>query len=131
MKGDNYDNAKRFVEWKEDIRSLWDKLKFISTNLHAVDMKAGNLAELYAKVELNNINPEDIAVYSVIQYNAKKLFEEPHFYKLKPVSAEKGFAEYKGEIVLEKAGKLNVAFAAFPYHPYIPNLFENNIITWA
>jgi len=126
MKKNNYNNAHAFVKWQEDINSKWPSVRLLQSEEIATDYSLGSNITYRAIMEHGGIDPLDIAVYVILDYNPVKPYENARFYKLDFEKEENGKAYYKLDMILENTGRLEVFYVAFPKHKYIPNLFESN-----
>ena len=126
MKKNNYNNAHSFVKWQKDINSKWPSVRLLQSEEIATDYSLGSNITYRAIMEHGGIDPLDIAVYVILDYNPVKPYENARFYKLDFEKEENGKAYYKLDMILENTGRLEVFYVAFPKHKYIPNLFESN-----
>ena len=128
MKKNDYKNAKAFIEWQDAINKKWHSVRFYQTEEVAAEYSIGNNITYRAVVEHAGINPLDIAVYAVIEYNPIGQYENARFCELTFEKEENGKAYYKLDMILENTGRLEVFYIAFPKHKYLPNLFESNLL---
>jgi starch phosphorylase len=126
MECNNYSKAYEFVKWQQDIANRWGSVKFVKTEEITNEFSIGNNISYNVVLEHGGIDPLSIAVYVIVEYNPVKPYETARFYELNFVKEDNGKAYYKYDMKLENAGRLEVFYAAFPKHKYIPNLFETN-----
>ncbi|MDY6821019.1 MAG: alpha-glucan family phosphorylase [Deferribacterota bacterium] len=128
MSSNNYQKTKEFVQWLNTIKDKWASLKFIKTTEESDTFSLGGQITYRATIEVNDINPKDVAVYVITEFNPTLGYENALYDELKLINSSDGVAEYALNKRLDAAGRLEVSYLAFPKHPYIPNLFEYNLV---
>ena len=137
---ENYDNitssnAKAAVElknWKDKIYSSWPNVNFIETHVQRNDKVAiGELIQLYAKVSLAGLSPDDVTVQ--VYYGDMASNDKIINYKTKDLilqNVEDGYANYKLEMDLATPGKKGMSFRILPNHKDLENNHELFICKW-
>jgi hypothetical protein len=84
-------------------------------------------------VYTNGINPQNVAVYAIMEFNSKSSgFNNPIFIQLNHEGEEDEnlLSLYKKKLTLKCAGKMKLVFAGLPTHDFVVNKFENNMVIW-
>ncbi|WP_022849802.1 alpha-glucan family phosphorylase [Limisalsivibrio acetivorans] len=132
FRANKYEEAKKFIEWKDTLLSGWDSLSFVDTAVDASEMKMGADVHFTAKVKTDKINSEHISVCALVEYDGESgEFVDPEFVELELDSQEGDLYSFSTKDVIKKAGKMKVAFAALPKHEFLQERFELNQIKWA
>jgi len=130
---DDFKNLKDFIVWKNDLKNKWKDIKIVKGYLTADNLYLGEEAELCAEVYTNGINPQNVAVYAIMEFNSKSSgFNNPIFIQLNHEGEEDEnlLSLYKKKLTLKCAGKMKLVFAGFPTHDFVVNKFENNMVIW-
>lgn len=124
------ENVIRLNEWIDDIKNRWDKIKLVQfDNLNNVIVDAGKNIEVQCKVDLQNINPDNI---SVQVYSGKVLgngtLEDIQIKEME--SIEKGSDIYKSKIALSSGGDYGYTFRIMPKHEMVLEAQNLNLVKW-
>lgn len=130
LTANNYAALDQFVDWQNLVRQRWSRFRIVSTDFKSDDFCAGSKAT--AKLVLDadvGMKPSDFCVYTFAEFNAQSdKFVNPSVIDMHFIGEESGYLVYEGKIKLSQSGKLRVAFGVFPYHKFIKNIFDNNMM---
>lgn len=126
----NYEEAKKYLEWYNQILERWDGVSFISTDVDAgKGFVPGEKVKFTAKVNSNGTPAEHLGVFAVVEYAGESgSFKEPEFIRLS--SSDNGDT-FTAAHTLARSGKLKVGFLVTPFHRFLKNPFELNKAKWA
>lgn len=129
---ENFDQAKKFLEWKENIISGWDGVNIINTSVETTKLEMGSKLVLTADVETKTVHHSHISICAAIEYEGVSgNLTAPDLVKMDYKGENDGKHIYTLEEPLKRAGKLKVGFAAIPEHKFIKELFDLNLVKWA
>lgn len=124
------ENVIRFNEWIEDTKNRWDNIKIKQLdNLNNVIIDAGNNIEVRCQVDLQNIEPNHIAV----QVYSGKVLENGTLEDIQINEMElepKTENIYKSKIVLKTGGDYGYTFRIMPKHEMILDSQNLNLVKW-
>lgn len=124
------ENVIRLNEWIDDIKNRWDKIRITQLdNLNNVVIDAGKNIEVKCKVDLQNINPDNI---SVQVYSGKVLgngtLEDIQIKEMEKI--EKDSDIYKAKITLSTGGDYGYTFRVMPKHEMVLESQNLNLVKW-
>jgi len=130
--GDGYAVAKQMAAWKEEIRRRWDAVGIQVSNAPAMQLEVGESLGIDARLWLNGVREEDVAVEIVYGRNdATGAMEDPQVAPLTRVGEEGGALRYHGELTPGASGKLVVGVRARPDNPDLIYPYELGLSKWA
>lgn len=124
------ENVIRLNEWIDDIKNRWDNIKITqSDNLNNVTIDAGNNIEVKCKVDLQDINPDNISV----QVYSGKVLDSGILEDINITEMERMFKDsnqYKTKIKLKTGGNYGYTFRIMPKHEMILDSQNLNLVKW-
>lgn len=131
---ENIDNVAEFNLWKKNLYINWKDVKITqSNNLNNITMEAGNNIEVKCKVEVPNIDIENIMVqcyYGKILDNG--IVEDVSIIPMKQIgqNEEEKTYEYSTKIQLNTGGNYGYTFRVMPKHEMILDPENLNLVKW-
>ena len=124
------ENVAKLNAWIDEIRNRWDKIKITQLdNLNNVTIDAGNNIEVRCKVDMQNIDPENISV----QVYSGKVLDTGILEDIKITEMEridKDSDEYKAKIELTTGGNYGYTFRVMPKHEMVLDVQNLNLVKW-
>ncbi len=124
------ENVANLNAWIDEIKNRWDKIQITqSNNLDNVTIDAGNNIEVRCKVDMQNINPDNISV----QVYSGKVLDAGILEDIKITEMEridKDSNEYKAKIELTTGGNYGYTFRIMPKHEMILDVQNLNLVKW-
>lgn len=118
VRGDQYDGARRKVLWNDEVRKVWNQVRFVEMSAGSErSVLSGHPVGLRAVVELAGLRPTDFKVEAVVgRVGAEGHLEDTQVMTLAPV-AERGTAwEFGTQFVPTLTGRLGYAMRVSPNH---------------
>ncbi len=131
---ENVDNVAEFNLWKKNLFTNWKDIKITQTNnLNNITMDAGNNIEVKCKVQLPNIDFNNIMVqcyYGKILDNG--VVENVSIIPMKLIekNEEEKVYDYQAKIELKTGGNYGYTFRVMPKHEMILDSENLNLIKW-
>ena len=131
---ENLEDVAKYKEWKDNLYSNWDKITITEDhNLDNITMDAGNNIEVSCKVELPNIDVENIETqvyYGQIKDNGivEKIDVIPM--QLVECDHENRVYTFKAKIELKTGGEYGYTFRVMPKHEMLLDSENLNLIKW-
>ena len=131
---ENIDNVAEFNLWKKNLFTNWKDIKITQTNnLNNITMDAGNNIEVKCKVQLPNIDVDNIIVqcyYGKILDNGVVENVSIIPMKLTEKNVEEKVYGYQAKIELKTGGNYGYTFRVMPKHEMILDSENLNLIKW-
>ena len=126
----DYEEAKHYLEWYNQILEKWDGVSFISSDIDAnKGFVPGEKVSFTAKVNTNGTAAEHLGVFAVVEYDGVSgNLKDPEFVRL---TYDKANDVFSSKYTLSRSGKLKVGFLVTPFHRFLKNPFELNKAKWA
>lgn len=132
----NWKVGKSISEWKDFVRTNWDKVEFIKFS-HGISKDVYRVGQNFvvdAKIDLGNLTPKDVEVQ--IYYGQVDQKDVPYANNYAVMEAVKGkkngsVYEFKGEIDCQQSGNFGYTLRILPKHEMLINQFEMGLIKWA
>lgn len=133
MKSPNYDKAKSFSAWRENLNHVWHEVNVVSVDVAQGDVAVGTETEIVAKVHLGSLKPDDVRVqlyYGMLDTMGNIMDGDAVDMKL---SDDNGGSNYtfKTTHLYEATGNVGFSVRVVPQHKYIYTPFLPHRITWA
>lgn len=131
---ENVDNVAEFNLWKKNLFTNWKDIKITQTNnLNNITMDAGNNIEVKCKVQLPNIDFNNIMVqcyYGKILDNG--VVENVSIIPMKLIekNEEEKVYDYQAKIELKTGGNYGYTFRVMPKHEMILDSENLNLVKW-
>ncbi len=129
----NYAKAREIANWKNQLVSEWDSIEVYSKDIMNTSDKSLLLGEKFhaqIKLDINDINPEDIGVEVIFTREAFNETELVLVHELERIKTEGSYVTYNCEVPAKQAGIYNYAFRVFPKNPQLPHRQDFNLIKW-
>lgn len=128
---DNYKGVTEFLTWKQHLASKWSQVRFNDADLGGENPIIGDQLKMTANVYLGGLEPENVHVYAVMEYNTEGAeFTEPDFVLLNSTTVEDDNALFEADYTLSSSGKLRAGFVVLPAHRFVQRDFEANLAVW-
>ena len=130
----NIDNVAEFDLWKKNLYTNWKDIKITQeNNLNNITMDAGNKIEVKCKVQLPNVDINNIVVecyYGKILDNG--IVENVSIIpmKLEEKNEDEKIYEYSTKIELKTGGNYGYTFRVMPKHEMILDSENLNLVKW-
>ena len=130
----NIDDVAEFNLWKKNLFTNWKDIKITQTNnLNDITMDAGNNIEVKCKVQLPNVDVNNIMVqcyYGKILDNG--VVENVSIIPMKLIekNEEEKVYEYKSKIELKTGGNYGYTFRVMPKHEMLLDSENLNLVKW-
>ena len=126
----NFEEAKKYLDWHNQILDRWDGVSFISSEVDAPKgFVPGETVKFKAQVNTNGTAAEHLGVFAVVEYDGESgSLKDPEFIRL---NQEKSSDMFSASYTLTRSGKLKVGFLVTPFHRFLKNPFELNKAKWA
>ena len=128
----NLQEVAQFNDWKEMLYENWKDIKITQeNNLNDITVDAGNKIEVTCKVELPNIDKENIMpeVYCG-RVSETGIVENISITPMEYVSNEGNVHTYKAKIELSTGGDYGYTFRVMPRHKMILDPENLNLVKW-
>ena len=131
---ENVDNVAEFNLWKKNLYINWKDVKITqSNNLNNITLDAGNSIEVKCKVEVPNIDINNIMVqcyYGKILDNG--IVEDVSIIPMKQIgeNEEEKTYEFATKIQLNTGGNYGYTFRVMPKHEMILDSANLNLVKW-
>jgi len=124
------ENVMRLNEWMDSIKSRWDSIKLIQLNnpVNSI-IDAGNSIDVECKVDLQNINPDNVAV----QVYSGKVLENGRLEDIQIKEMKRDIKEnniYRAKITLFTGGDYGYTFRVMPKHEMMLDSENLNLVKW-
>jgi len=124
------ENVMRLNEWMDSIKSRWDSIKLIQLNnpVNSI-IDAGNSIDVECKVDLQNINPDNVAV----QVYSGKVLENGRLEDIQIKEMKRDIKEnniYRAKITLFTGGDYGYTFRVMPKHEMVLEAQNLNLVKW-
>jgi starch phosphorylase len=131
LKENNFELAKKKVEWLNNIRNNWNSVKFIlvSDNTSDKNIKISDSIAVQVKIYLGSITPDDVSVqvYSGC-LDGKQAMTSPSIDEMHLASKEGNDYIFEGKILVEKVGECGYTIRVLPKYQgkieYIPEIIK-------
>lgn len=123
---------KEFIQWKQKVYNNWSKI-VIKDILGSLDgeVLVGQTVKIKAKVYLDELLPEDVAVEIFYgKLNGTDTLESGNVSEMKALRKIDNYYEYEGEIPNEMTGLKGYTIRIIPKHHMFTNKFEMGLIYW-
>ena len=131
---ENLDNVAEYNVWKNNLYTNWKDIKITqSNNLNNITLDAGNNIEVKCKVEVPNINIENIRVecyYGKILENGTVENVSIIPMKLEERDDENKIYNYTAKIELKTGGDYGYTFRVMPQHKMLLDSENLNLVKW-
>lgn len=134
LSANNYERAKRFAAWKQNLRKNWHTIKIGEVIVdERTALKVGENLTVRAQIDLGNLRPDDVSVelyYGALNANGE--IEAPKLALMKPADNSKGTVyEYVGVNKLDTSGRLGHTVRVLPRHEDLDNPYKLGLVLWA
>ncbi len=130
----NYTRTYEITDWKKKLVENWGSIKFvlIEEEKKTESLKIGSQYSVTAKVNLGNLQPEDVEVQIYYgKVDDKNKAHSNSFIPMKFIEANDGIYEYQGAINCDTTGNFGYTLRILPKHELLVNSFELGLISWA
>ncbi len=130
----NLESVMEYSEWKKTVNLSWDKIKITqNNNMNDITIDAGNNIDVSCKVELPNIDIENIEVqvyYGKIMDNGIVSDIRIIPMTLDKKDDENKVYEFKAKIELLTGGNYGYTFRVMPKHKMLLDSANLNLVKW-
>jgi starch phosphorylase len=131
LKENNFETAKKKVEWLKNIRNNWNSVRFILTSDNISDevIKISNSITVQVKIYLGFLIPDDVSVqiYSG-SLDEKQAISNPSIEEMHLISQEGDNYVFEGKISINKVGECGYTVRVLPKYQdkieYIPEMVK-------
>ena len=129
---DGFALARALAQWKEKVRAAWSEVALRRVGDPPRRLNFGDGARFEVAVNLNGLEPADVAVEVVFarigMFGAE---EETSHLRLEPVQAlDQHEFLYRIDLNPEWCGKMEYRFRAYPYVAHLTHRFEMGLMCW-
>jgi len=131
---DGLGRAAALASWKQRLRERWGKLRVLDVVADVPDeIKANTPFDVRARVFLDDIRPEDVAVQIYEgRLDAQQRIVEPSIIEMTPEGSGKpGEWTYAAPVACRTAGRHGFVLRILPRHEDLANPFDAHLIFWA
>ena len=130
----NFNKAKEYSAWKENIKSEWKKIKtehFDVNELTNISLIPGQTYKGGIKLNINGLNPEDVGVEMVLSESTSAgELSITDIIALNKETIEGSSVYYSFYYTPQKSGSINYAFRIFPKNPLSAHRQDCSIVKW-
>ncbi len=132
----DWEEAKKYSEWKNKIIKCWKNIKFISVTEEneKSEMKVDTTYKLSCEVDLGKLTPDDVEI-QIYYGKVDDRFETKanNYVVMDSIEngGEKSIHSFTGEIKCNNTGHFGYTLRVLPKHELLHNPFELNLIHWA
>ncbi|HEY9124662.1 MAG TPA: alpha-glucan family phosphorylase [Bacteroidales bacterium] len=135
VQANDYQLAKEMARWKKKVRSSWESIEVVSTNIPDVSREAISLGNSYVaqiELDLNELAPEDIGVELVLAdlVGDESKPKVSYCQEFELVKYDGQIAQYRIEMRPQKTGVYEYGIRLFPKHPELPHRQDFNYVRW-
>ncbi len=133
LSANNFELAKKLVEWKQRVKANWDGVQILSARLHDENAEVGMALRVTAHVRLGELTPDDVVVHIYSgQLDSDRNITDSTIETMKCVNdtGSDGVYEYEGYIPCDESGLFGYSVRVLPYHPDMPDRFDLEMIRW-
>jgi starch phosphorylase len=127
-----FEVARQIAAWKAGLRSRWSSVRIELQPVSVQRVKVGEPVNVQAKVWLNSIGEDEVAVEIVSGQTAPDgELTVPQVQAMQPVGSEGDARLYAGEFRPQTSGLLALAVRVRPKHPDQLHPIEPGLVKWA
>lgn len=129
----NFDSAKSFTSWRQNLNNVWHDVNVLEVNVEQGDVAVGTKTEIFAKVKLGSLNPDDVKVqlyYGMLDTMGNITDGECVNMTLSDSNGN-GAYTFKTQHTYDTTGNVGFSVRVVPYHKYLHTSFLPNKIAWA
>jgi starch phosphorylase len=136
IESSQYEYSNMIVNWKENIMNKWSNVHVFSeksnNQLNHLDSMVGEWISLRAKVQLDSLTPNDVAVqlfYGKVGKDQK--IENPKTLDMEFVEKlPNDTFSYSVKIKIQESGEYGYTFRVIPKNPDVINVLDMNCVKW-
>lgn len=124
--------AKELVKWKDHIQKAWPliQIKSVTPSLHD-EMQVGDDFEILVDVDLNTINPDNVAVEVLTgELDADERLTPTEIHLLKLDSSQNKTFQFKGNITHTNSGRFGFTVRVRPHSHHMTHEHELCLTRW-
>lgn len=133
LSADGAAEARKMQEWKNKIRSEWEKVEIMNINYEEnQDYYVGKSIPVSASIALGELSPDDVEVqvyYGSLDHHGT--FADTVAKPLEYVKSESGFHYFKGSYLCPDTGMQGFTIRVLPKHKHLVNPAEMYLCRWA
>ena len=130
---DNYQGARQLVEWKAHVRQGWSGVQLRRLDAPKRNIWYGESLKLEVAVQLNGLNPLDVAVELLIQRDTSEpnlQVRNTHPITCTGQRTDRGEHVYTFNLTPDMCGKLEYRVRVYPNHALLARPFEMGMMRW-
>ena len=131
--GNKYEGSKDLAKWRQKLMTSWQGVSVVEiASLDGLERTVGAEVEVFAKVKLGSLSPEDVIVEAYFgRLNPDGNFAERATVPLSVVDSTDGIITYGGKIPCRETGRFGYTVRVMPSHERLENRFAMGLVTWA
>jgi len=131
--GNKYEGSKDLAKWRQKLMTSWQGVSVVEiASLDGMERTVGAEVEVFAKVKLGSLSPEDVIVEAYFgRLNPDGNFAERATVPLSVVDSTDGIITYGGKIPCRETGRFGYTVRVMPSHERLENRFAMGLVTWA
>ncbi len=133
FKADNFKLAKEMAEWKNRIKSEWDRIELIqadTSELSSSPLVPGKEYKARLQLNINGLNEKDLGAEMIICQTTKESVEIKKIIEFQKVGNTSGNIDYEVKYSPSKPGSYIYAFRLFPKNEHLAHRQDCEIIRW-
>ncbi|MCL5028809.1 MAG: alpha-glucan family phosphorylase [Bacteroidetes bacterium] len=132
-----WEKGKELTQWKENVKSNWNKIKVLSFETNGAPEKqllVGEEFPIKAEIDLGNLTPGDVEVqiyYGPLEENGNPQNNSTVSMNIDTKKSKNGFYKYVGNVPCSRSGQQGYTIRILPKNSLLIHPFELDVVYWA